>query len=182
LLHWFNVFFKSLRGCGRAKSAVGINENGSPSGRGGAKDLADKAAIVYVHTSGADTNNVIGRGDVQGGQAAQCDIVAAGGIRVERRIADSRVAGAGGVAKQRVPTAGRVGAAGVVKERLITRRRIASAGSVVKERVNNPARRCEAKRECASQNRSKLRTFAIPAKQVCTSFRRRPKTLLSGIT
>jgi len=140
LLYWFNALFKALRGCDRAKSAVSINKNGRSSGRRCVENVADKAAIVHVHTIAADTNNVIGRGDIHAGKAAQCDVVAAGGIPVECKIADSCVAGAGGVAKERLPTVGGVGASGVVKERLITRGRVASAVGVVKEGVNADGR------------------------------------------
>ena len=81
-----------------------------------AKDVADIATVVDVPTTGADTNNVKGRGDTNPSLNAQGGIGAARSVLIERLITGGRVAVAGGVAEQRVSAAGRVlGTSGVEK-------------------------------------------------------------------
>ena len=41
--------------------------------------MADKAAVAHIRTSGADSNNVVGRGDAVAGANAYGRVEAAGG-------------------------------------------------------------------------------------------------------
>ena len=98
-----------------------LMKHGSSAGRRCAEDLADIAAAANVRTVGTDTNNVIGRGDVEARTSAQGDIVVADGVAKERSITDSRVKAAIGIVKKRLQTVGRVVAAGgIAKKRLNT--------------------------------------------------------------
>ena len=88
-----------------------------PPERGSTEYLADKAAIVLVHTSGADTDNVISGGNGEAGVNAQSDVAAAIGVVRERNSTDGSVEGAGSVAKERSSTGGRIADAGGVARR-----------------------------------------------------------------
>ena len=55
------------------------------------------SSVVHVVTSGTDTNNVIGRGDIAAGIIAQGDIAGAGNVGTERSVADGGVEVAGGI-------------------------------------------------------------------------------------
>ena len=65
------------------------------------KDVADVATVVHIRATGADTDNVSGRGDVAASGKAQGGVRATGSILTERTITDCCVALAGGVAKER---------------------------------------------------------------------------------
>src|SRR5919106_438647 len=67
LLHWLNFLFKSPGRSSGAEPATWTNENGSSSNRGCTEDIADEAVVAEVSTTGADSNNVIGRGNAAAG-------------------------------------------------------------------------------------------------------------------
>ena len=46
---------------------------------------ADKAAVAHVRTSGADSNNVVGRGNAVAGAKAYGRVVTAGGVASRRK-------------------------------------------------------------------------------------------------
>jgi hypothetical protein len=73
---------------------VGISPN---SGLHVGVDVADKAAIADVQTTGADSDSVTGRGKVAAGYKAYGDVAVAAGIAKERSLTDGRVEVAGGV-------------------------------------------------------------------------------------
>ena len=54
-------------------------------------NVADKAGVAHVGTIGANTDNAIGRGDVDAGKGTQCCIFASGGEFSQRGIADGCV-------------------------------------------------------------------------------------------
>ena len=78
------------------------------------KDVADVATVVHIRATGADTDNVSGRGDVAASGKAQGGVRATGSILTERTITDCCVALAGRVGKERDKTDGRVDVAGCV--------------------------------------------------------------------
>jgi hypothetical protein len=93
-VHRFDIFLKALRGSGRAKFTICINEDANPVGRGCAEDMADIAAATDICADGANTDNVTGCRDIRAGIIAQGNVaVAAGAIR-ERSTTDGRVTGA----------------------------------------------------------------------------------------
>src|SRR5437879_12502962 len=76
-----------------------INEYVNSIRRFRAEDIANKAAIFHIVTSGTDTNDVIGRGDVATSIQAQGSVTTARRVESERATADGCIAGAGGVGK-----------------------------------------------------------------------------------
>jgi aldehyde:ferredoxin oxidoreductase len=78
------------------------------------KNVADVATVVHIRATGADTDNVSGRGDVAASGKAQGGVRATGSILTERTITDCCVALAGRVGKERVKTDGRVVVTGCV--------------------------------------------------------------------
>jgi hypothetical protein len=108
----------------------------TPSGRGCIEYIADIAAVAHVVTIDADTNNVMGRSDVDAGIKTQGGIAVAGGVGVERISTDGRVVGAGGVFIKRTKTVGRIVVGGVAIERSVTVCSVEKPGGVGVERVN----------------------------------------------
>jgi len=105
-----------------------------------AKDVADIAAVARVRTIGADTDNVIGRGDAATGALAQGRVLAASGVVRERTSTGGRVVVAG-VEQERINTVCRVVEAGdVAIEGLKTVGRIAETGGVFIERSKTSGR------------------------------------------
>ena len=77
--------------------------------------MADKAAVAHGRTSGADSNNVVGRGNAVAGANAYGRVVTAGGVASKRKITVRRVVTAGGVAEKSVHSDGSVGFAGSIE-------------------------------------------------------------------
>ena len=133
-----NLVLKPVRRAGRAKLTGGVDHYGY-----GivvccchSANVADKAAVAHVPTGVSDTNNVVGRLDINAGIKAQAGIIAACGAVKERTSTTGRVARTGGVAKERAGTVGRVGVAGdAAKERIYTVGGIFVAGGVGRERT-----------------------------------------------
>jgi hypothetical protein len=95
------------------------------------KDVADVATVVHIRATGADTDNVSGRGDVAASGKAQGGVRATGSILTKRTITDCCVALAGGIAKERVKTDGGIAEAfGVAMECRRTVGRVEVAGRV----------------------------------------------------
>src|SRR5207302_581793 len=113
------VRLEPARGEKHAQLALIIHVTGASTCPNGLTcDAPDVAAITNVRTSGADTDNVIGRGDVDTGCITQGRVVGAAGVAKERVNTAGRVEGAVYVVKERVNTAGCVGhSRGVAEKR-----------------------------------------------------------------
>ena len=113
-----------------------------------AKDAADIATVAHVRTIGADTDNVIGRGDVVAGKRSQRRVEEAGGVAAERNNTIGRVVVAGGVEIERRRARGCVVVAGGVRrEGNLTNGRVAEAGGVGLKCANTDGRVLSACRE-----------------------------------
>src|SRR5438552_16349363 len=117
--HFGDVCLEATCGEKDAKLASVVHVTGAPTCPNGLTcDAPDVAAITNVRTCGADTDNVIGRGDVDTGCITQGRVVGAAGVAKERVNTAGRVEGAVYVVKERVNTAGRVGhSRGVAEKR-----------------------------------------------------------------
>ena len=147
LVHRFNIVLEASRRGSGAQLSRGIDSHSK--GGGGINrrpvDVVDIAAIANVCTRTPDSNNIVGRGDRTPRSDAQSDVVAAGGVGVERTVADGCVAGAGRVASKRLITVSRVGAADcVVSERFKTVGSVGRACGVAKKRPSASSRISEA--------------------------------------
>src|SRR6266516_3848145 len=85
-VHRFNLFLEPFRGTRRAKLANRVDQHRYGVAVSGldVPNVADKAAVVHVRTSVADSNNVIGRGDANTSSIAYGRVVGAGGLKIER--------------------------------------------------------------------------------------------------
>ena len=102
-----------------------------------AKDTSDVTAVAYVRSADAkaDTDDVIGRADVEASALAQGGAGAAGGVASERVLTGGRVAVAGGVANQSLLAGCRIEATrSVVEESRRSVGRVLMAGDVANER------------------------------------------------
>src|SRR5215217_3215965 len=118
-VHRLNLFLEPTRGTHRTELAERVDQHRYGVGvlRCHSANLADKAAAADVETSVANTNNVIGRGDVAAGKKPQGDITDASGAIDERSVPDRRVLDTGGVMIERHIADGRVEAAGRVAKK-----------------------------------------------------------------
>ena len=62
-------------------------------------NIVDPSRVAHVRTGGADRNNVVSRGHRTPRGDTQSDVVIAGGVAIERTVADGCIANAGGVAR-----------------------------------------------------------------------------------
>src|SRR5882724_3885935 len=99
LIHRFDLLLKPARRTHRAELAGGVYEDwdGVCVCSCNSTNAADKAAVAHVRAIRADSNDVIGRGNVAAGLKPQGRVVAAGGVIRERRTTGGRIGAAGGV-------------------------------------------------------------------------------------
>src|SRR6266481_2973500 len=162
-VHRLDRVLETLRGSDRPELAAGVYEDWHAFWTGFARNASEIGGRLGSLRANADrvrlgSNpfvadiNIVVASEIDTGQKAQCDVVAAGfvvrerintvgcvvvagRVESERTITVGRVLGASGVANERSITVGRVAAAsGVAKERKITDGRVSDAGCVAKER------------------------------------------------
>ena len=139
---------EALRGRCHAKLTAAINNNGRAR-NGRAADACDKSGILRSlladtdclvlasHTSVADLNVLIARGELSARIIAQSDVGVAACIVTERVLTGGRVGAAGCVANERVNTGGRIVVPGTVE----LQRRHAGGSIVVAGRIEVKRRR-----------------------------------------
>src|SRR4029077_9117736 len=97
--------------------------------------VADPSRIAQVLTGMTDTDNVIGREDIQAGAISQGDVTAASGVSSERNSTDGRVLDTGSVAIKRLVPDGRVViAGGIAEERKRSIGRVDITSSIAQKR------------------------------------------------
>src|SRR5204862_7410965 len=127
------------RGRGHRAKLAGIGHDhwrSSAALRGHPVNVANPSCAVHVVATGADTNNVVGRADVDASEITQGDVGVAGRVELKRTNTDSRVDETNGVVQQSKLTYRCVEVAGgVLKERSIADGRIALASGIAIERI-----------------------------------------------
>src|SRR5262245_36171359 len=132
-----DFFLEPFRGTDRAKLVIWVNQDRDCADGTLPVDVADKAAVVFVRAMDrcADTDHVVGGGDIVPSYPPNGNIAVAGRIITERCTSNSHVEDAKCVTGERPVTNGRVvSAARIVAERCKAYSGVAVPDGVVQHR------------------------------------------------